>query len=213
MSRISTYPPLEEKINFYSHAFGFLLSVVALIFLCIRASSYDSYLYLFSAIVFGFSLMLLYLASSLYHNSKTPSTRHRLKVFDHASIYILISGTSTPFTLLLIKDQNGWLLFSLMWTAAIIGVVLKLFFTGRYKILSTLLYVIMGWALIFTSPTLIKNMSLTGFYWLLAGGTSYTLGAVIYSLAKIRFNHAIFHLFVLTGSIFHFIAVYQYILK
>ena len=206
------YSPLEEMTNIISHAIGLVLSIVALLLMLIRASESGNTLHIVSAAIFGISLIALYAASTLYHSAKDPKVRNRLRVNDHATIYILIAGTYTPFTLITLNGWVGWTIFGVSWGMAVAGVVLKLFFTGKYNVLSTLMYVFMGWIIIFAVKPLINSLSSEGLFWLVAGGVAYTTGAVIYSIKKIKFNHAIFHLFVLLGSTCHFISVYFYVL-
>jgi len=206
------YSPTEEKINVISHAAGFFMSIVALVFLVVRAGMYGNVLHLVSFTIFGVSLMVLYAASSLYHNAKRPEVRKRLKIFDHASIYVLIAGTYTPFTLVTLEGTTGWVIFGVSWGIALIGITLKLFFTGRYSIASTVMYVLMGWVIIFAIKPLVHNLSADGLFWLFLGGLAYTAGAVLYSIKKIKFNHAIFHLLVLVGSFCHFVSIYFYVL-
>lgn len=200
------YSPLEEKWNVYTHGFGFVMSVVGLLFLCFRESA--TIKTTISLVIFGLSMCVLYLASSAYHKSKNPSRRKRLKVFDHAAIYVLIAGTYTPYTLVTLEGKIGWIIFSISWGIAVLGIILKLFFTGRFDILSTILYLTMGWIIIFAYKPLMANLDPAGITWLFAGGIAYTIGAVIYSIHKIPFNHAIFHVFVLAGSFCHYISIY-----
>lgn len=213
MDTTNHYSPLEEKTNIVSHAIGLILSIVALLLMLVRASGSGDLLHIVSAGIFGFSLIALYAASTLYHSAKDPKTRARLRINDHATIYILIAGTYTPFTLITLHGWVGWTIFGISWSMAITGVILKLFFTGRYNVLSTLMYVFMGWIIIFAVKPLINSLSPEGLVWLVAGGIAYTTGAVIYSIKKIKFNHAIFHLFVLLGSFCHFVSVYFYVLQ
>ncbi len=211
-SKTVFYPPLEEKINIISHGIGIILSVIAFVLLIIKynVGSGDA-MQLFSYIVYGLSLIILYSASTIYHNSKTENIRNKLNVFDHASIYVLIAGTYTPFALITLSGNIGWIVFGIIWSLAIIGVTLKLFFIGKFKIFSTIMYVLMGWLMIFAAKPLINNLSSEGLIWLLVGGISYTIGAVLYSVKKINYNHAIFHIFVLIGSITHFISIYLFV--
>lgn len=206
------YSPLEEKTNIISHAIGLVLSIVALLLMLIRASESGDSLHIVGAAIFGASLIALYTASTLYHSAKDPKVRARLRINDHATIYILIAGTYTPFTLITLNGWVGWTVFGVSWGMAIAGVVLKLFFTGKYNVLSTLMYIFMGWIIIFAVKPLVNSLSPEGLFWLIAGGVAYTTGAIIYSIKKIHFNHAIFHLFVLLGSFCHFISVYFYVL-
>ncbi len=208
---MNDYSPKEEKINVLSHAVGILLSLIALPLLVIRSIELSNGLHIVSFSIFGLSLIALYTASTLYHHAKKPVLRKRLKIFDHAAIYVLIAGTYTPFTLITLYDTNGWIIFGISWGMALIGIILKLFFTGKFKLISTLMYVFMGWMIVFAIKPLIENLSPIGLKWLLAGGIAYTIGAILYSIKKITFNHAIFHVFVLLGSFCHFMAVYFYV--
>jgi len=198
--------------NIISHAIGLLLSIVGLLLMLLRAGDSGDVLRIVSAAIFGIGLIALYLASTLYHSAKDPKARSRLRVNDHATIYVLIAGTYTPITLVTLNGWVGWTLFGITWGMALTGVTLKLFFTGRYGLLSTLMYVFMGWIIIFAIKPLMDNMPSAGLAWLVAGGVAYTTGAILYSIKKIHFNHAIFHLFVLLGSFCHFVAVYSYVL-
>ncbi len=209
---MSVYSPREEALNIASHAIGFVLSVVATVVLLERAFSLGSVLHVVSFSIFGFSLMFLYAASATYHSAKELVRRGRLRILDHASIYVLIAGTYTPFTLITLEGVTGWAIFGVSWAMALAGVTLKLFFTGKYMLLSTLMYVFMGWLIVFAIGPLIENFSTAGLSWLVAGGLAYTFGAAIYSVKMIPLNHAVFHLFVLLGSGCHFIAVYFYVL-
>jgi len=210
---VKHYSPLEESINIVSHALGLLLSVVALVFLIIKSSIHGNVWHIVSFTVYGASLIILYAASTSYHRAKDPKIRKHLKVFDHAAIYVLIAGSYTPYALVTLNGKAGWMLFAASWGVAIIGIILKLFFTGRFTLVSTLAYVLMGWMVVFVLDPLVENLSSQGLYYLIAGGVSYTVGALIYAIHKIKFNHAIFHVFVLLGSFFHFISVYFYVLE
>ena len=209
---IKIYSPEEERINIISHAFGFILSVVALFFLVRQAYQYGNILHVVSAGIYGISMIILYAASTLYHSSKELEQRKRLKIFDHASIFVLIAGTYTPFTLITLNGKIGWIFFCISWGFALTGVILKIFFTGKYNMLSTAMYVLMGWIIIFALKPLINSMQYEGLFWLFLGGAAYTLGAILYSIKKIKFNHAIFHILVLIGSFCHFMMVFYYVL-
>ena len=209
---IKSYTPIEEKININSHAIGFILSLIASVLLVTHASLHGNVWHVVSFSIFGASLIILYIASTFYHSARKPELRSRLRIIDHASIYVLIAGTYTPFTLVTLKGPIGWSIFGITWGMALTGIILKLFFTGKYKLISTLMYVFMGWVIIFAIKPLINNFPLEGLLWLVAGGMAYTIGAVSYSIKKIRFNHAIFHIFVFIGSFSHFVAVFFYVL-
>ncbi len=206
------YPYFEEKLNIISHGLGFLLSIVASVLLVVYASIDGNVWHIVSYSIYGGSLILLYLASTLYHSAKKPKLRGRLQIFDHAAIYVLIAGTYTPFTLVTLNGTIGWVMFGVTWTFALTGIILKIIFTGRFNVLSTIMYVFMGWIVVFAIKPLIHNLPFEGLMWLFAGGISYTVGAILYSIKKIPYNHAIFHLFVLVGSFCHFMAIFFYVL-
>jgi hemolysin III len=207
---IHRYSEQEEKLNVLTHAFGLVAGIIAFPFLVLKAMYYDGFWQSASIIIYGLSLIILYAASTFYHAAKKPTLRRRLNIFDHAAIYVLIAGTYTPFTLISLEGNIGWIIFSLTWTFALIGIVLKLFFTGKFDKISTVMYVLMGWQIVFVIKPLIENVSSEGLFWLFSGGVFYTIGAILYSIKRIPFNHAIFHAFVLLGSISHFISVYFY---
>lgn len=165
-----------------------------------------------AAIVFGVTLLLLYIASTLYHAIQHPVAKARLKVFDHCAIYLLIAGTYTPFTLIGLRGPWGWGLFTAIWTLAVAGVIFKLFYTGRFKLLSTLIYIVMGWLVIVAAKPLLASLDGWTLSWLLAGGIFYTLGTYFYHRESIRYSHAIWHLFVIAGSVCHFVAVTEQVL-
>ena len=209
---LKQYSPTEEKINIISHAIGFILSIVAFVLLVTHATLHGDVWHIISFSIFGASLIILYAASTFYHSAKKPELRKRMKIIDHASIYVLVAGTYTPFTLVTLNGTLGWVIFGSSWGLALTGIILKLFFTGRYNLISTSMYVFMGWIIVFAIKPLINILPSEGFLWLLAGGISYTIGAILYSIKKIKFNHAIFHMFVLTGSLCHCISVFFYVL-
>jgi hemolysin III len=212
VKKITFYEPKEEKFNVISHAIGLFLSVTALVLLVVYSSIYGSAWHIVSFSIYGASLIVLYAASTFYHYVQSPKLRHRLNVFDHSAIYVLIAGTYTPFTLVILKGWVGWTIFGVSWGLALAGIILKLFFTGKYDKISTFAYVLMGWLIIFAIKPLVNNLPFEGLMWLLAGGIFYTVGAILYSIKKIKYNHAIFHIFVLLGSFSHFIAVFFYVL-
>jgi len=188
-----------------------VLSFFALILLTKKAYTYNTVLHRSSFVIFGLSLLLLYIASTIYHYTQRPKLRKIYNVLDHASIYILIAGTYTPFTLVTLDNHLGWIIFGACWGITVVGIIFKLFFTGRFDKLSLASYISMGWIIIFAIQPLFEKLHLWGIFWLALGGLSYTIGAVFYKYSKIEFNHAIFHVFVLLGSLCHFISVYFYI--
>jgi hemolysin III len=210
--KIKFYPQKEEQLNIITHGIGLLLSVLGLFLLIYKGLTLESTRIMISFIIFGASLILLYAASTLYHSTKDLKKRFYFKILDHIAIFILIAGTYTPFALVTLKGSTGWIILGVVWAIALFGTILKLFFTGRFKILSTLLYVGMGWVIIFAIEPLMENLSSPGLMWLLGGGVAYTLGAILYSISRISYNHAIFHFFVLLGSYCHFMAIYRHVL-
>ncbi len=209
--KIQDYSDAEEKLNIWSHGLGVFLSVIALGLLMWKASQYhDIYTYI-SFFIFGASMISLYTASTTYHSATNPKKRFQLKVYDHISIFIFIAGTYTPYALVTMHGKEGWIIFAVVWGIALFGSLLKIFFTGRFKLLSTLLYVGMGWIVVFSFNTLSEKLGSDGVFWLIAGGAAYTIGAIFYSIGRLKFNHAIFHIFVLIGSLCHFLSIYLYV--
>jgi hemolysin III len=205
------YSNTEEKLNILTHGFGLLLAIIALPCLILKSLTYLELWQTISFIIYSLSLIVLYAASTFYHAAKKPKLRRKLNIFDHAAIYVLIAGSYTPFCLVVLPEQTGWYMFVFVWLFALAGVILKLFFTGRFDKLSTALYLIMGWQVVFLIKPLMSNLSYDGLFYLMAGGVFYTVGAILYSIKKIPYNHAIFHVFVLLGSFSHFWAIYKYV--
>ena len=202
------YSESEERLNIWSHALGLFLSLLAFPFLIIKAFTYTGFWQVSSFIIYGLSLIVLYAASTFYHASVNPKNRRKLNIFDHAAIYALIAGSFTPFCIIALDSDLGWYLFVFVWIFALIGIILKLFFTGRFDKLSTAIYLLMGWQVVFFIKPLMKVLTNFGLNLLIIGGVFYTVGAMLYSIKKIPYNHAIFHLFVLLGSASHFFALY-----
>ncbi|MFT4762090.1 MAG: hemolysin III [Paraglaciecola sp.] len=189
------------------------MSIIGLIFLVIRAQELNDTLTLITFAIFGLSLIILYAASTIYHSIQTPISRLRWAIGDHSAIYLLIAGSYTPFTLITLPDPVGIILFTAIWCCAAIGMILKFFFTGRFEVVSTIMYVLMGWMAVFAFNPLLENLDMNGVYLLFSGGISYTVGALFFLLdGKLKFNHAIFHVFVLGGSFCHYLAIYFYVI-
>lgn len=201
----------EELASALTHGLGATAALAGGAVLITLAALHGDRWQLGASIVFGIALVLLYLASTLYHSIQHPITKGRLKVFDHCAIYVLIAGTYTPFTLIGLRGSVGWWMFGMIWALALFGVVFKLFYTGRFKKLSTLIYVAMGWLILIAAKPLFAALDAWTLSWLLAGGGFYTLGTVFYHRPSMRYSHAIWHLFVLAGSICHYIAVFAQI--
>ena len=202
---------VEEFANALTHGLGALAALAGGAVLIAGAAARGDRWQLAGAIVFSASLFLLYLASTLYHSARSPAAKTRLKVFDHCAIYVLIAGTYTPFTLGALRGTLGWSLFAAVWTLAVCGVVFKLFFTGRFKKLSTGIYVAMGWIGIVAIRPMLHALDDATPWWLLAGGLTYTLGTVFY-LRSSRFSHAVWHLFCVAGSSCHYVAVMRQVI-
>lgn len=201
----------EELVNALTHGVGAAAAVAGSGVLITLAALHGDRWQLAGAIVFGVCLLLLYLASTLYHAVQHPVAKARLKVFDHCAIYLLIAGTYTPFTLIGLRGSWGWGLFSAIWTLALAGVVFKLFFTGRFKRLSTGIYIAMGWLIVVAIKPLLDAVDGWTLGWLVAGGLAYTLGTVFYHRPGLRYSHAIWHLFVIGGSVCHYVAVFAHV--
>lgn len=203
------YPKKEETLNILSHGLGFLLSIVALPFLILKSFNFTGFWKPLSFIIYGLSMIILYAASTFYHAAKNPKKRRRLNIFDHAAIYVLIAGSYSPFCLVALDSSLGWYMFVFVWLFALAGVILKLFYTGKFDKLSTALYLLMGWQVVFFIKPLMASLTSEGLQFLFAGGIFYSVGAILYSIKKLPYNHAIFHIFVLLGSLSHFLAIYN----
>lgn len=197
----------EELANTLTHGLGVLASAIAAVLLIIMAASRGDAWKIVSAVVFGMSLLALYSASTMYHAARAPRLKARLKVVDHAAIYLLIAGTYTPFTLVSLRGGWGWSLFGVIWALAVAGVVFKIFFIGRFHRLSTAIYILMGWLVIIAVVPMLRELSTVTLAWLLAGGLSYTGGTAFYHAKKLPYAHAVWHVFVLIGSLCHVMAV------
>lgn len=202
---------LEEQLNAWSHGIGTLLGIAALVLLILAVDQTNPW-GLFSVLVYGSSIVLLFLASTCYHAVKGAKRKHYFRVADHISIYFLIAGTYTPVLLLVLPNDLGWKLFWTVWGIAAFGFLLKLFFTGRFERFSTLLYLAMGWLIIIPFSELSNALDPAAILWLFAGGLAYTVGILFYVIQKIPFNHVIWHLFVLGGASCHFFMVYLYVI-
>lgn len=204
------YKLSEELMNAISHGIGAALSIVAFI-LCIIKS--NSGLALFSVFFYGISSFILYLMSCLYHSFKPNNAKRIFRIFDHCSIYLLIAGTYTPLVLLILPSTVGWTIFFVVWILAIIGIVLNAIDLKKFKIISMILYLVMGWCILFSFETLWNSMDHIGIYLLLLGGVIYTLGAILYGVGKKKkYMHSVFHFFCLLASVCFFLAIYIYAL-
>jgi len=202
----------EEFASALTHGFGAVAALAGGIVMITLAALRGDGWQLAAAIVFSASMLLLYVASTLYHAVQRPLAKARLKVFDHCAIYLLIAGTYTPFTLVGLRGDVGRNLFIAIWSLAAVGIVFKLFFTGRFKLFSTAVYIAMGWLIVVAIRPVWVALDASTLAWLLAGGIAYTLGTVFYHRPSMRWSHAVWHLFVVTGSVCHYIAVLSQVL-
>ncbi|PIF01532.1 MAG: hemolysin III family protein [Maribacter sp.] len=197
----------EERWNAVSHALGVVFGIFGLYFL-LRHNSHRTEYAGVSIIIYGISFIMLFLASTLYHSVTNPVLKRKLRVFDHISIYFLIAGTYTPLALISLEDGKGWLIFYIVWGIAGVGTLLKIFFTGRFEVLSLILYLAMGWLIVMDFSNVLANMSGLGARLFFSGGAFYTIGTIFYAWKRIPYNHFIWHLFVLGGAISHWLFIY-----
>jgi len=202
------YSVQEEIANSVTHGIGAGLAIAGLAVLVVLAVRYGDPWQIVSVSIFGASLVLLYSASTLYHAVQQPRLKSVLRKLDHASIYLLIAGTYTPFLLISLRGPTGWTLLAVVWIMATLGVLWKIFFTGRFEVIATIVYILMGWMGVVAVRDMLANVPPAGVLFLFAGGIVYTLGVIFYAIEKIPYNHAVWHLFVLGGSICHFAAVF-----
>jgi len=200
----------EEIANSVSHGIGLLLALAAFPILVLTALRRGDATEIAGAIVFGITMVLLYLSSTLFHAFPQCRTKRVFQVLDHSAIYLLIAGTYTPFTLGVLRGTWGWILFGLVWSMAVVGIVLKAIGGVRYNTVSTFVYIAMGWLVVIAADTVWTLVPKWGIFWLFAGGIAYTLGAVFFLAERIRFFHFVWHLFVIVGTACHFIAVLWY---
>lgn len=202
----------EETANFITHLAGVILSAAALSVLVTLGAVYGDVWRIVSFSIYGSTLVLLYLFSTLYHVSRSPKVKNVFRLLDHISIYLLIAGSYTPFTLVSLRGAWGWTLFGIIWGLAIAGIVFTLCTTARWHFIAVIIYILMGWIIVIAIKPLIETIPFSGILWLVAGGLSYTFGVIFYAKKFIAYNHAIWHCFVLAGSICHFFAVLFYVL-
>ncbi|MRX70901.1 hemolysin III family protein [Bacillus lacus] len=206
------YSPKEEIANAITHGIGVLLSIPALVILIVFAARYGDAIDIVSFTVFGVSMLLLYLFSTLLHSITSKKAKDVFEILDHSAIYILIAGTYTPFLLGPLRGTLGWTLLAVIWGLTITGIIFKIFFVKRFVVLSTLLYIVMGWLIIIAIQPLFYSLTVTGFILLLSGGLLYTFGSIFYVWRKIPYHHAIWHGFVLAGSAAMFFCVLFFVL-
>jgi hemolysin III len=197
----------EERVNHFTHLFGLILSLIGLPILITYSTLHGDFWTVASYSIYGTTLVLLYIASTYYHGCKNPELKSTLRVIDHACIYLLIAGSYTPFTLGPLRESSGWMLLGVEWSIATVGILLKVFAFNRFQMVSLIAYLVMGWLVVFSWDPLKEALSPTSISLLMAGGLSYTFGVVFFLWRSLPFNHAIWHLFVLGGSVCHYFAV------
>ncbi len=202
----------EEFANSVTHGVGLGLSLAGLVVLIILTALRGTAWHVVSCSIYGSTLVILYAASTLYHSIQSPRAKRVLRIIDHGAIYLLIAGTYTPFTLVNLRGGLGWTLFGVVWGLAALGIVFKIFHVDRFPIASTLVYLSMGWLVVIAWKPMVALIPVGGIALIAAGGLAYTLGVVFFAAKRIPYSHAIWHLFVLAGSIFHYVAVLLYVL-
>lgn len=197
----------EELANAITHGLAALASVIAgAALISVAAMAGDAW-QIVSAAVYSVALLLLYAASTAYHAARQGATKAVLEIFDHCAIYLLIAGTYTPFTLIALRGPWGWSLFGVIWGLALAGIIFKIAFIGRFSLLSTLIYIAMGWLVVVAAVPMFQALTAQALAWLVAGGVLYTAGTYFYQRRRFRYSHAVWHLFVIAGSVCHFVAV------
>lgn len=203
---------INEIANSVTHGIGTLMAIAGLVLLVVFAAIYGNAWHIVSFSIYGTTLVLLYLSSTLYHSAQEPRRKYIFRIIDHSAIYLLIAGTYTPFMLVTLQGTRGWVMFGIIWFLALAGILYKVFFINRHVVISTLFYLAMGWMIMFSIGDLFRNLPQNGIILLGAGGLAYTLGMLFYAGRERLLMHAVWHLFVLGGSICHFFSILFYVL-
>ncbi|MGZ4825037.1 MAG: PAQR family membrane homeostasis protein TrhA [Terriglobales bacterium] len=203
---------MDELANALTHGIGLLLVLVAVPVLIVLAATHATVWHIVGVSIYGASLLALYTASTVYHAVQRPPAKRILRILDHSAIYLLIAGTYTPFMLVNLRGAWGWTLLGLVWTIALFGVAWKIVHVEQHVVVSTIVYIAMGWLVVIAARPLFRAVPIAGLAWLLAGGLAYTLGVAFFGASRLRFSHAVWHLFVLAGSTCHYVAVMRYVL-
>jgi hemolysin III len=202
----------EEIAHAATHGLGVVLAIAGLTVMVARATLYGNAWHIVAAAIFGTTLVLMYTASTVYHSIPLPRAKKVLRVIDHSTIYLLIAGTYTPLTLITLKGSGGWALFSLVWALAFAGVVFKIFATGKFEKLSLAIYLAMGWCVLLVIRPVVSTIPVAGLALLVGGGLAYTGGVAFYVWERLKYHHAIWHAFVLAGSVLHYFALLFYVM-
>lgn len=212
MGETHTFTKAEEIANAISHGIGALLSIVALVFLIISSAIHGNAWHIVSFTLFGSTMLLMYICSTMLHSLPQGKAKDIFEILDHSAIYFFIAGTYTPFLFLVVKGWVGWTIFGIVWGLAIGGTIFKSFFAKKFVLYSTLLYVVMGWLIVLAWNPLMENLHPNGILLLVVGGLLYTLGSVFYVWRGFKYHHALWHLFVIGGSVAHFFCVFLYLI-
>lgn len=202
----------EEIANSITHGIGSVLAIIGLVLLVVFSSIRGDAWTIVSCTIFGVGLVLLYANSTMYHSLRSRTAKSVFQILDHSAIFFLIAASYTPYTLTILRGPMGWVLFGLVWGGFVLGTFFKVFFTGKLKVLSVALYLIMGWAVLLAIKQVFVALPIDGLVLLAGGGIAYTLGAFIYAKKGIRYSHSVWHLYVLAGSIMHFFSIFLYII-
>ena len=208
---VAQYSSREELAHSLTHALGAVLSVAGLVVLVVFSALYGTIWHVVSTAIFGTTLVVLYTASTLYHSARGERLKRFFRKLDHAAIFLLIAGSYTPFLLVTLRGPWGWSLFGVVWGLGLTGVLLKFWFTGRFSVISTLIYLGMGWLAMVALKPLVAALPGAGLRWLIAGGVCYTAGTAFYVWKRLPYHHAVWHLFVLAGSACHWVSVFGYV--
>ena len=207
MSEEKPYSAGAELANAITHGIGIFIGIAVLVILVVFASLRKGGWEIVSVAIYGSTFIMLYLGSTLYHSARNPRTRRILKIIDHSAIYLLIAGTYTPLALVPLRGALGWSIFGAIWGSALIGIFFKVFFTGRFKAVSLISYLFMGWFCVVAIKPLYQELTTAGFVFLVAGGLCYSVGSVFYAMKSLKWSHPVWHLFVLAGSLCHFFSI------
>lgn len=208
-----TWYQKEETANTITHFFAFFCAIVGASFLLVKVWGRQDLTTLIACTVYVTCVASTFLTSAVYHSSRAPKFRHILHICDHMVIYLMIAGTYTPFTLITLHGVWGWSLLGVLWGLTAMGLVFKLFFTGRFNLLSTAIYVMMGWIGVIAIVPIIEALPAGGLFWLILGGAMYTLGVMFYLMETVPFSHTVWHLFVMAGALAHYICIYNYVIQ
>ncbi|WP_226034560.1 PAQR family membrane homeostasis protein TrhA [Aquibacillus saliphilus] len=207
-----TFTKKEEIAHAITHGIGALSSVVALVFLILYSSAHGDTLQIISSVIFGVTMLFMYISSTISHALPDGKWKYIFQIFDHSSIYLFIAGSYTPLLLILLRNELGWTLFGIVWGIAVLGIIFKVFFVEKFLIMSTVFYILMGWLIVFAWEPLTTALPKDGLTLLIIGGLLYTVGAIFYVWRKFYYHHAVWHLFVIAGSVFHFFTIYLYVI-